>query len=95
MERLKGAISFLTILPIRSNIEDEKEFSKIMAFFPIVALILGIIYCSISNLVYNFADSLFFSSVIYLLGSLQEDFIMTVLLILVTGCFPAEKKIRF
>lgn len=70
MERLKGAISFLTILPIRSNIEDEKEFSKIMAFFPIVALILGIIYCSISNLVYNFADSLFFSSVIYVLSSI-------------------------
>lgn len=70
MEKFKCAISFLTIFPVSSNIKDEKDFRQIMLFFPIVALILGIIYYVISSFVNYFINNILFSSIVYVVLSI-------------------------
>lgn len=70
MEKLKCAIGFLTILPISSNVKTKEEFTGTMAFFPIVALILGSIYYIVTMIANNIFKLSFFSAVIYIIISI-------------------------
>ena len=70
MEKFKCAISFLTIIPVKANINDEKDFRDMMLYFPFVALILGILYYIITYISYLYAESSLLSSVLYVVSSI-------------------------
>ena len=70
MEKFKCAISFLTIIPVKANINDEKDFRDMMLYFPFVALILGILYYIITYISYHYAESSLLSSVLYVVSSI-------------------------
>lgn len=70
MEKLKCAIGFLTILPMSSNVKTEEEFTGIMVYFPVVALILGSIYYLLTKLAYYFTGNELFCGIIYTVMSI-------------------------
>ena len=78
-EIFKSSISFLTILPVKSNVSTTEEFRKIILFFPFTALILGTYYYICSYVSYQVTNSTFFSAIIYtsltviLTGGLHYD----------------------
>ena len=78
-EIFKSSISFLTILPVKSNVSTTEEFRKILLFFPFTALILGTYYYICSYVTYQVTNSTFFSAIIYtsltviLTGGLHYD----------------------
>ncbi len=56
MKRFLGIMQFLTRIPIKTNLGFDEEFHKGMIYFPLVGLILGILYYSItyiSNIVFG------------------------------------------
>lgn len=79
VEIFKSSISFLTILPVKSNVSTTEEFRKIVLFFPLTGLILGTYYYICSYVAYYVTKSTFFSAIIYtsltviLTGGLHYD----------------------
>ena len=79
VEIFKSTISFLTILPVKSNVSTTEEFRKIVLFFPLTGLILGAYYYICTYVAYCATSSIFFSAVIYtvmtvvLTGGLHYD----------------------
>ena len=79
IEIFKSTISFLTIIPVKSNITTIEEFNKIILFFPLTGLILGVYYYICTFVAYQITNSTFFCTIIYtamtviLTGGLHYD----------------------
>ena len=78
-EIFKSSISFLTILPVKSDVSTMENFKKIVLFFPLTAFFLGTYYYMCSYIIYLISGSIFFTAIIYtsltviLTGGLHYD----------------------
>ena len=78
-EIFKSSISFLTILPVKSDVSTMEDFKKIVLFFPLIAFFLGTYYYMCSYIIYLLSGSIFFTAVLYtamtviLTGGLHYD----------------------
>ena len=78
-EIFKSSISFLTILPVKSDVSTMEDFKKIVLFFPLTAFFLGTYYYMCSYIIYLLSGSIFFTAVLYtamtviLTGGLHYD----------------------
>ena len=78
-EIFKSSISFLTILPVKSDVSTMEDFKKIVLFFPLTAFFLGTYYYMCSYIIYLISGSIFFTAVLYtamtviLTGGLHYD----------------------
>lgn len=77
-KRFLGILSFLTRIPIKSNIGFDDEFHKGMVYFPLVGLILGLLYfistyISVKVFGYYIGSVIFLISSVVLTGGLHLD----------------------
>lgn len=61
--RFLAILSFMTTIPIKSEITLDKDFQKSIIFFPVIGLILGIIYAAVLY-IFNFFFGSFVAAVI-------------------------------
>lgn len=67
MRRFIGILQFLTRIPINMNIGFDEEFDKSIMYFPLVGLVLGVIYLIMTYISLQIFD-IYIASIIFLLS---------------------------